>query len=297
MRRSFELRWVLTLAVAVPGLTLSCVGQITDPGGSTRAATGGASGSPPAGTGGSMDTGTGGATPSGTGGADQPGTGGSASDGTGGAMTSGTGGATSPGTGGSPMGSGSAGAGGASPGTGGSRPGGTGGASAGTGGSSAGGAAGSGAVTPDAGTPPDPFSVAPTCTSGTTWKGGNEGSSSMNPGLACISCHKSSGGEAPTFSVAGTLYPTAHEPDLCNGFNGTAGAQVVVTGADGKSLTLTPNGAGNFSSSTSVKLPYQAKVVYMGQERAMVETQSTGDCNSCHTQNGASGAPGRILLP
>jgi predicted CXXCH cytochrome family protein len=25
--------------------------------------------------------------------------------------------------------------------------------------------------------------------------------------------------------------------------------------------------------------------------------QTTGDCNSCHTQSGANGAPGRILLP
>jgi hypothetical protein len=119
----------------------------------------------------------------------------------------------------------------------------------------------------------------------------------MNPGEACISCHKSSGGEAPTFSVAGTLYPTAHEPDLCDGFNGTGGAQVVITGADGKTLTLTPNSAGNFYSSNSVKLPYQAEVVYMGQVRAMAESQSTGDCNSCHDQNGTNGAPGRILLP
>jgi hypothetical protein len=149
----------------------------------------------------------------------------------------------------------------------------------------------------DAGTAPDPFSVAPTCTSNTTWKGGSDGNSNMNPGMACISCHKSSGGEAPSYSVAGTLYPTAHEPDLCNGTTGGGTAQVVVTGADGKTLTLTPNSAGNFYSSTTVKFPYQAKVVYMGQERSMVETQSTGDCNSCHTQSGTNGAPGRILLP
>ena len=143
----------------------------------------------------------------------------------------------------------------------------------------------------------DPFSVPPTCTSQTNWTGGTRGSASMNPGLACIACHATTGGEAPLFAIAGTVYPTAHEPDLCNGSTGSGSAQIVITGADGKTLTLMPNAAGNFYSSTSVKLPYQAKVLYKGQERAMVETQSTGDCNSCHTQNGTNGAPGRILLP
>jgi predicted CXXCH cytochrome family protein len=32
----------------------------------------------------------------------------------------------------------------------------------------------------------------------------------------------------------------------------------------------------------------------MRQERAMGVAQSTGDCNSCHTEKGA---PGRIMLP
>ena len=68
--------------------------------------------------------------------------------------------------------------------------------------------------------PPDPFSVAPACTSGKMWTGGTDGSGSMQPGVyACINCHKSSGGEAPQFKIAGTLYPTAHEPDQCNGVN------------------------------------------------------------------------------
>ena len=50
-----------------------------------------------------------------------------------------------------------------------------------------GGAGGSGGTT---GTP-DPLNANPTCTS--------NGSSAMNPGLACISCHATTGGEAPTF--------------------------------------------------------------------------------------------------
>ncbi len=149
----------------------------------------------------------------------------------------------------------------------------------------------------DAGTGPDPFSVAPTCTSGTTWNGGSDGSGSMDPGKACINCHASSGGEAPRFAIAGTVYPTAHEPDLCYGANGTDGAQVVITDANGKSISLTPNSAGNFSSSAVVATPYRAKVTYMGRERDMAATQTSGDCNACHTQNGTMSAPGRIILP
>lgn len=144
----------------------------------------------------------------------------------------------------------------------------------------------------------DPFSVPPTCTSHTTWTAGNRGSASMNPGLACVSCHATTGGEAPLFAVAGTVYPSAHEPDLCNGVNGgAAGAQVVIVGADGRTLSLTPNAAGNFSYEGALALPFQAKVVYMGRERVMSTPQTSGDCNGCHTQSGASGAPGRILLP
>jgi hypothetical protein len=151
----------------------------------------------------------------------------------------------------------------------------------------------------DAGSGPDPtFTVAPTCTSGVTWNGGSDGSGSMDPGKACISCHASTGGEAPRFAIAGTLYPTAHEPDLCYGVNGTTdGAKVVITDANGTVTSITPNSAGNFYSSATVVTPYRAKVTYMGRERDMAATQTSGDCNSCHTQSGTMSAPGRIVLP
>ena len=141
----------------------------------------------------------------------------------------------------------------------------------------------------------DPLLAKATCTSMTSWSGGNRGSDSMNPGMACISCHSS--GDGPRFAIAGTVYPTGHEPDRCNSSVGTQGAQIVIIGADGKMVTLTPNGVGNFSSNTAIKTPYQAKVTYQGRERLMIASQTSGDCNSCHTQNGANGAPGRITVP
>jgi len=146
---------------------------------------------------------------------------------------------------------------------------------------------------PDSGTVGDPLNASPICTSNKMWSGGNSGSSSMNPGLACINCHSSNG--APRFTISGTVYPTGHEPDRCNGFSGAA--QIVITGADGKSTTLTPNTAGNFYSTATIAKPFQAKVVYQGRERAMGGAQTSGDCNSCHTQSGTMSAPGRIVLP
>jgi hypothetical protein len=114
--------------------------------------------------------------------------------------------------------------------------------------------------------------------------------------MACNDCH-TRGGEGPRFSIAGTVYPTVHEPDLCNGAPSSSGAQVVITGADGQVLTLAPNRAGNFYSEMAVAGPYQAKIVTASGERAMTAQQTSGDCNSCHTQAGANGAPGRIMLP
>jgi len=141
---------------------------------------------------------------------------------------------------------------------------------------------------------PDPLNAPPQCTSNQTWNGGGDGSSRMNPGQACISCHQQSGGEAPFFTIAGTVFPSGHEPDLCFG---TSQAQVVITDAAGHTLTLTPNSAGNFSSRAALTLPYNAKVVANGMTRAMSAAQTSGDCNSCHTQFGANGAPGRITVP
>ena len=116
----------------------------------------------------------------------------------------------------------------------------------------------------------------------------------MSPGGACNACHAAGGGEAPIFSVAGTVYPTAHEPNDCNGL---ANVTVVITDSTGKQLSLVTNSAGNFSSTGTITPPYQAKVVSGSSVRAMISSQTSGDCNSCHTEAGTGGAPGRIMAP
>jgi hypothetical protein len=121
-----------------------------------------------------------------------------------------------------------------------------------------------------------------TCASGESWTGGDMASKEMNPGLACRSCHLLQAPEL-AFFFAGTVFPSFHEADLCN-----------IT------LTLLPNSVGNFVSSAvapGVPLPYRARLTANGLTRSMRTLQSDGDCNGCHTEQGDSNAPGRIVWP
>lgn len=141
----------------------------------------------------------------------------------------------------------------------------------------------------------DPLGAAATCSSGMYWqRGENE---RMRPGEACITCHTAEN-EGPRYAIAGTLFPTGHEPDDCNGISGAAsGAKVVITDANGTDHELAPNDVGNFFFNGSIPKPYTAKVVSDAGERLMVTPQQDGDCNKCHTAAGAGGAPGRVVVP
>ncbi|MGO8971297.1 MAG: hypothetical protein ACLQDQ_17215 [Myxococcaceae bacterium] len=144
---------------------------------------------------------------------------------------------------------------------------------------------------PDAG-PPDPLNDPAQCTSGQTYTG-SEGAT-MRPGEACIACHQTHGG--PNFNVGGTVYPTGHEPDDCVA-SASAGAVVTVTDSTGATASFTANSNGNFSGNASLSFPITAVVSFNGKTRAMTTAVASGDCNSCHTQTGTNGAPGRVTLP
>ena len=135
------------------------------------------------------------------------------------------------------------------------------------------------------------------CKSGVQWTGGNEGNAEMNPGQDCVACHAKEG-EGPTFAIAGTVFSSIQEADNCYG---ASGAEVIITGSDGKEFVLAANAAGNFSldksASAELKIPYTAKVRVGTKENAMVTPQVAGSCNSCHTKNGANAAPGRVMTP
>jgi cytochrome c553 len=141
----------------------------------------------------------------------------------------------------------------------------------------------------------NPYDTPLTCTSKSYWNAGPDNTSPvMAPGGACINCHARQGGEGPRFTIAGTVYPTAHEPMDCNG---ASGITVVITDNAGQVLSLTTNGAGNFFSSARLALPFTAKVVGNGRERVMSYPQTNGDCNLCHAEPPVNGAPGRIMAP
>jgi hypothetical protein len=132
------------------------------------------------------------------------------------------------------------------------------------------------------------FSAPAKCSSGKMYTGGF--GPTMEPGLSCYNCH------GTQFTIVGTVYPTAHEPDACNGAN-VKGATVTLTDASNTKITLTPNTVGNFYSDQAVALPFTAVVSYSGKTIAMTTPQMNTDCNSCHSQQGDSCAPGRIVLP
>lgn len=139
----------------------------------------------------------------------------------------------------------------------------------------------------------------PMCSSGEHWDDGDDGDRRMHPGHACVSCHADNDG--PSFPIGGTVYPSAHEPDDCEGIDGQDDGEtrVVITDATGREINLPVNEVGNFYAEDQgpIVMPIRAKVVRGGVERLMLGERMSGDCNSCHTQDGLNGAPGRIVAP
>ena len=144
---------------------------------------------------------------------------------------------------------------------------------------------------------PDPLNAAPRCTSNLTWFFGNNLGDFMNPGEACIACHATR--RAPSYQIAGTVYPSGHEPAQCiPPLNVAAGARVEITDAAGHVTNITTNATGNFHWAGALALPYTARVVASdGRQRRMNTPQRNGDCNACHTAAGLMEAPGRITMP
>jgi hypothetical protein len=136
------------------------------------------------------------------------------------------------------------------------------------------------------------------CVSGRHWpQGGSD--AGMFPGQTCVGCHLINS-PPNAYYFAGTVFPGFVTADGCEETL-PAGVTVEIYDANGQlALTMNVGENGNFvspSPDAGVTLPYKAHVVFNGQVRAMTLPQVSGDCNSCHTQTGASGAPGRIHLP
>jgi hypothetical protein len=150
-------------------------------------------------------------------------------------------------------------------------------------------------LAPDA----DPFSVGPQCTSGRTWACGNTGVEFMNPGQACVNCHRTRPG-APVWKAGGTVYQTLREPDNCLGPSSPASdpVKIFLTDSAGVEHSVTMRPGGNFYFPEIGPPPYRRiRVEYQGRTQFMPPPAPHGDCNLCHTQMGIEGAPGRIVLP
>lgn len=120
----------------------------------------------------------------------------------------------------------------------------------------------------------------------------------MNPGFPCIACHLAAGdGDAPIFTFAGTVYPSAHEPNSCTGV-AAQGAELIVSDAAGSVLRALTNTSGNFLLEDAVLVPpYSVTVAFQGRQRTTTTPHQGADCNACHSQVGEQGAPGRVVLP
>jgi len=172
---------------------------------------------------------------------------------------------------------------------------------AGTGGGGAGGVAGGGGSGAGGA---DPLNAPAKCSSGVFWTPADGDSRHMRPGESCASeaaCH-GAGTTGLHLDVAGTVYPTGHEPDDCHGYDPAAtGADlvhVVVTDSAGMEFSMLPNDVGSVYLTASLTFPLHAKVTNStGGERAMVAPIDDGSCNHCHTQTGDNAAPGRITIP
>ena len=117
------------------------------------------------------------------------------------------------------------------------------------------------------------------------------------PGGACVSCHQTAN-DGPNLLVGGTVYPTLHEENDCNG---STGITVEVTDGNGAVHVFETNSAGNFfweaDEDVTLVTPIRARVMANGNVSEMMDAVDSGDCNACHSGVGANGAPGRIMSP
>lgn len=105
----------------------------------------------------------------------------------------------------------------------------------------------------------------------------------MEPGVNCLNCHGS--GDGKRWYAAGTVYADGQ----AKADQGIQGAQVIITDAKDRTITLESNGAGNFYTAETLVFPAKTvEVRYKGTSRKMgdfTDTAAAGGCNDCHDGN------------
>lgn len=100
----------------------------------------------------------------------------------------------------------------------------------------------------------------------------------MKPGQNCMDCHSGSE-DAPSFTAAGTVFMNPGDDPS----QGIRGARIHLTDANGRSLTLKSNDAGNFYTREKLEFPLQVTVERDGLLAVMTTPAPEGACNKCHT--------------
>lgn len=114
-------------------------------------------------------------------------------------------------------------------------------------------------------------------------------SAHMEPGEDCMSCHIDS---RLRWTISGTVYADpkaqAHE--------GIGGAEVLVTDANGRELTLKTNSSGNFYTREEVRFPIRVSVRHGDAILTMPKPAIHGSCNGCHNDPPKQEATGRVFV-
>jgi hypothetical protein len=105
----------------------------------------------------------------------------------------------------------------------------------------------------------------------------SEHSPVMKPGENCMACHD--GNQAPAWTAAGTIFPDINAPT----YRGLQGITIKVTDAEGRTVTMVSNAAGNFYTAEPLTPPLGATVESNGVVLTEQNPLSRGACNSCHT--------------
>jgi hypothetical protein len=119
----------------------------------------------------------------------------------------------------------------------------------------------------------------------------DDGGPLMRPGENCQSCHAPGGRARSSFTVAGTVFPSATSGSQ----SGISGVTVLVVDANGSQLTLQSNASGNFYTSSALALPLRSASVVVNGHRRDMGAQPDGACASCHALPPSSGATGRVF--
>ncbi len=119
----------------------------------------------------------------------------------------------------------------------------------------------------------------------------------MNPGLSCPSCHFENQLFYVYFQYAGTVMAAVHERDRCKS-PPPPGGTVEILELDGGVWWSTPvNSSGSFHNLDAGPSPFVARLITDAGVKVSASLHLSGNCNSCHTAQGANDAGGRLTWP